>query len=209
MDDTTPKTKPAETPADGQPAPTPETATTAGAGPATPGADPRDLEIAALKDRLLRLQADFDNFRKRTVRDREDQSRRACERILKDLLPVVDHFELGLQAAHKHHVKHAVIDGLGGVLKQLEQVLDKAGVTPIVTQGQVFDPHLHESVTHLPSDEHPEHVIIQETRRGYKLGSFLLRAAQVIVSTGPAADAAKPAEPPPAAEPESSADAEG
>ena len=200
MDETTPKAKSAETPAEGLTAPTPETPPPADAGLPTPEADPRDLEIAALKDRLLRLQADFDNFRKRTVRDREDQSRRACERILNDLLPVMDHFELGLQSAHKHHVKHAVIDGLSGVLKQLEQVLEKAGVTPIVTQGQVFDPNLHESVTHLPSDEHPEHVIIQETRRGYKLGNYLLRAAQVIVSTGPAPDAARPPKPAPAAE---------
>ena len=202
MDDTSPKTKPAETPAEAQPAPVPEATPSVDAGTTTGDADPRDLEIATLKDRLLRLQADFDNFRKRTTRDREDQSRRACERILKDLLPVVDHFELGLQAAHKHHVKHAVIDGLAGVLKQLEQVLEKAGVTPIVTQGQVFDPHLHESVTHLPSQEHPEHVIIQETRRGYKLGNYLLRAAQVIVSTGPTADTAESPEPPPAAETE-------
>lgn len=193
MDETTPRTKPAETPAEDQPAPAPETAPPA-------DAEPRDVEIAALKDRLLRLQADFDNFRKRTTRDREDQSRRACEHILQDLLPVMDHFELGLQAAHKHHVKHAVIDGLTGVLKQLDQVLEKAGVTPIVTQGQIFDPHLHESVTHLPSDEHPEHAIIQETRRGYKLGNYLLRAAQVIVSTGPAAEAAKPPAPAPGEE---------
>lgn len=164
------------------------------AAAAEPAIDARDLEIVALKDRLLRLQADFDNFRKRTVRDREDQARRATERLLKDLLPVVDHFELGLQAARKHHVKHAVIDGLEGVLKQMEQVLDKAGVTPISTQGQTFDPHLHECVAHLPSDEHPDQVIIQETRRGYRLGTFLLRASQVIVSTGPApAAAAEPA----------------
>jgi molecular chaperone GrpE len=161
-----------------------------------PAADPRDTEIAALKERLLRLQADFDNYRKRAARDREDQARRACEHILEDLLPVLDHFDLGLKAAQKHHVKHAVIDGLGNVLKQFEQVLEKAGVVPIETLGKVFDPHLHECVAHLPSEEHPEHVIIQETRRGYRLGTFLLRASQVIASTGPAKTGA-PAAPPP------------
>ena len=158
---------------------------------------PRDQEVAGLKDRLLRLQADFDNFRKRTARDRDDQARRANERLLKELLPVIDHFELGLQAAHKHHVKHAVIDGLAGVLKQFEQVLEKAGVTAIQTQGQTFDPHVHECVAHLPSDEHPDQMIIQETRRGYRLGTFVLRASQVIVSTGPAAPAAAEATPAP------------
>lgn len=152
----------------------------------TPAIDPRDTEIATLKDRHARLQADFDNYRKRAARDREDQARRACEHIVSDLLPVLDHFELGLKAAQKNHVKHAVIDGLGNVLKQFEQVLEKAGVTTIETVGKVFDPHVHESVANLPSEEHPDHVIIQETRRGYRLGSYLLRAAQVIVSTGPA-----------------------
>jgi len=208
MDDKTPKTPAEEVPTGSQTAPSPEAATSTEGATAPDGNDPRDVEIASLKDRLLRLQADFDNFRKRTVRDREDQSRRACERILKDLLPVIDHFDLGLQAAHKHHVKHAVIDGLAGVLKQFEQVLEKAGVTPIVTQGQVFDPHVHEPLTRLPSNEHPEHVIIQETRRGYKLGNFLLRPAQVIISTGPAEAAGKPTEPATATESEE-LDAEG
>lgn len=156
------------------------------AAPVEQGSDPRDLEIATLKDRLLRLQADFDNFRKRTVRDREDMARRSAEKILKELLPVVDHFDLGLQAAHKHHVKHAVLEGFDGVLKQLQSVLEKTGVIPIETKGQLFDPHNHECVAQIPSEEHPENVIIEETRKGYRLGTFVLRASQVIVSTGPA-----------------------
>jgi molecular chaperone GrpE len=156
---------------------------------AVPTADPRDEEIASLKDRLLRLQADFDNFRKRMIRDREDQARRASEKILKDMLPVIDHFELGLNAAHKHHVKHTVIEGFEGILAQFRLAMEKAGLTPIDTKDQPFDPHLHECVTQLPSEEQPENIIIQETRRGYKLGSFVLRASQVIVSSGP-----KPAE---------------
>ncbi len=140
-----------------------------------------------LKDRLLRLQADFDNFRKRTLRDREDQARRASEKILKDLLPVIDHFELGIHAAHKNHVKHTVIEGFEGILAQFQLALEKAGLTPITTKGQPFDPHLHECITQLPSEEQPENTIIQETRRGYKLGSFVLRASQVIVSSGSSA----------------------
>lgn len=184
MDDHTDIPTPEETAA----AATPETPPVEAGAPAT---DPRDTEIAALKERLLRLQADFDNFRKRTLRDREDHARRACERMLEHFLPVLDHFDLGLKAAQKHHVKHAVIDGLSNVLKQFEQALEKAGVLPIDTVGKVFDPHLHECVAHLPSEEHPERVIIQETRRGYRLGNYLLRAAQVIVSTGPAGSEAK------------------
>jgi molecular chaperone GrpE len=163
--------------------------------PSQPGPDPKDVEIASLKDRLLRLQADFDNFRKRTIRDREDQARRATETILKDVLPVIDHFELGVASAHKHHVKHAVIEGFENVLKQLRLALEKSGVTPIETQDQLFDPRLHECITQMHSEEHPVNSVIQETRKGYKLGTFVLRAAQVIVSTGPAPESAPP-EPP-------------
>ena len=154
--------------------------------PDLPPSDPRDAEITALKDRMIRLQADFDNFRKRTLRDRDDMVRRASEKILKDLLPPVDHFDLGLQAARKHHVKHAVLDGLEGVLKQFQSVLEKSGVIPIETKGQSFDPHSHECVAQIPSEEHPDNMIIEETRKGYRLGTYILRASQVIVSTGPA-----------------------
>lgn len=191
MDDTTQPAAPE--PAEPTPSPTEAEA-------AAP--DPRDVEIAAAKDRLLRLQADFDNYRKRAVRDREDQARRACERILEDLLPVLDHFDLGLKAAQKHHVKHVVIEGLTNVFKQFEQALEKAGVKPIETVGKVFDPHLHECVANLPSEEHPEHVIIQETRRGYRLGSYLLRASQVIVSAGTAGTVEPPATADDGSEPE-------
>lgn len=167
---------------------------------ALPAVDPRDEEIAVLKDRLLRLQADFDNFRKRTIRDREDQARRASEKILKDLLPVIDHFELGIEAAHKNHVKHTVIEGFEGVLAQFRLALEKAGLTPIPTKGQAFDPHLHECLTQVPSEDQPENTILQETRRGYKLGSFVLRASQVIVSSGSAAPDGTATPPPPSAE---------
>jgi molecular chaperone GrpE len=148
--------------------------------------DPKDVELAVLKDRLLRLQADFDNFRKRTIRDREDMARRAAEKVLKELLPAIDHFDLGIQAARKSHIKHAVVEGFEGILKQFQSILEKSGVTPIETRGQAFDPHIHECVTQIPSEEHPESMVIEETRKGYRLGTYILRASQVIVSSGPA-----------------------
>lgn len=164
------------------------------AAPTEPVAlDPKDVELAVLKDRLLRLQADFDNFRKRTLRDREDMARRAAEKILKELLPAIDHFDLGIQAARKSHIKHAVVEGFEGILKQFYGILEKSGVTPIETRGQSFDPHIHECVTQIPSEEHPESMVIEETRKGYRLGTYILRASQVIVSSGPA-KAADPAE---------------
>ena len=163
-----------------------------------PAADPKDQEIAVLKDRLLRLQADFDNFRKRTIRDREDMTRRAAERLLQDLLPIVDHFELGLEAARQNHIKHSVLEGFEGILKQFNANLEKAGVTAIAAKNTPFDPNCHECVTQIASEEHPEGSIIEETRKGYKLGTYILRASQVIVSTGPAplAEPAAPEAPP-------------
>lgn len=175
-------------PAETEPIP----AEAAPAAPGEPAQDPRDTEIAALKDRLIRLQADFENFRKRVNRDREDNARRACESLLKALLPIADHLELGIRAAHKHHVKPSVTEGFESVRKQLDQVFEKAGVTVIDTQKKAFDPNLHECVAHVPSMEHPENTIIEETRRGYLLGSYILRAPQVIVSSG----SSQPVQPP-------------
>ncbi len=155
--------------------------------PEAPATDP----LAEMRNQHLRLQADFDNFRRRTARDHEQQSRRANERLLKDLLPVLDHLDLGLEAAHKHHVKHSVIDGLIGVQKQFLDTLAKHGVTAVATVGQPFNPEQHECVVHAASDQHPENVIVREVRRGFMLGSYVLRAAQVIVSTGAAPGSAQ------------------
>ncbi len=178
-----PAVEPTPPPAESAPAPQPE-----------PAPDPRDAEIAGLKDRLLRLQADFENFRKRVARDREDNARRASEALLKELLPVADHLELGVSSARSHHVKHTVVEGLESIQKQLEQVLAKAGVTAIETKGRPFDPRLHECVAHIPSEEHPENTIVTETRRGFMLGTYVLRAPQVVVSSGSAAPAPETAD---------------
>ena len=142
-------------------------------------------ELKTLMDRFLRLQADFDNFRKRTARDREALEQRAHEALLTDLLPALDHFELGLKTAVAHNAEKSVVEGFQMVYDQLMEALKKNGVSPIDAEGQVFDPHRHEAISHVPSDEHPAETIIAQTRRGYLLGNKLLRAAQVVVSKGP------------------------
>lgn len=166
----------------------------AAAAPAPAPAAPADAELAALKDRLLRLQADFDNFRKRTAKERAEFSARAIEDLAQELLPVIDHFDLGLKSAKDHGADPTLIDGLRLVYDQLLAALKKFGVTPIDAEGQAFDPHQHEAVTHAPSEEHPADTVITQTRRGFKLGDRLLRAAQVVVSRGPAAEAPGEAE---------------
>jgi molecular chaperone GrpE len=168
------------------------------------GADPAPAAAPAaeepLKDQMLRLRADFDNFRRRTQRERIELAQRVVEDLMRDLLPVMDHFELGLQTAQEHQADPAFLDGFKAVYDQLVGVLKKAGLTPFDSEGQPFDPHRHDAVSHLPSGEHAPDTVMAQTRRGYLLGDRLLRAAQVAVSSGPpptpAAEPAPEAEPP-------------
>ena len=144
-------------------------------------------EVVQLKNALIHLRADFDNFRKRTLRDREEDRLRANEGLLRDLLPVLDHFELGLRAAREQQAPRELLDGLTLVCEQWQSVFKKHGVTAIPTMGQPFDPHRHEAVSRLPSDQYPADAIAVELRTGYMLGHKLLRPAQVVISSGSAA----------------------
>lgn len=157
----------------------------------TPAAESPDEPVlsaeAVLQDRLLRLQADFDNFRKRMDREKKDWIAFASENLVLELLPVLDHFELGLADSVKNSVPAPITEGFQLIYSQLRAVIEKAGVEAIDAEGAVFDPHLHEAITHMPSEQVPEGQVLAQTRRGYKLGGKLLRAAQVVVSSGPAA----------------------
>ncbi len=159
---------------------------------AAPESDPEapapDAETARLRDQLLRLQADFDNYRKRVIRDEAARARRATEGLVTELLPVLDHFELGLQAARDANTSESVCSGLELVHSQLLDALKKEGVTPVSTAAEPFDPKCHECIAHLPSPDHAENMIISETRSGWWLGDYLLRPARVIVSSGASAE---------------------
>jgi molecular chaperone GrpE len=135
-------------------------------------------------DRLLRLQADFDNYRKRMMREKADIYRRANEDIMEALLPVLDHLELALAAVGGTDQHDSLAKGFKLVGEQLSSVLNKFGLTPIETDGVPFDPNVHEAILHMPSTEVPENGIVSRTRAGYMLGGQLLRAAQVVVSSG-------------------------
>ncbi len=149
-----------------------------------PEAPPSPEEI--LKDRLLRLQADFDNYRKRIDRERKDWAVFANEKLLGDLLPALDTFDLGLANGEKAGAPSALLEGLRLVRTQFETALAKSDVTPIDAENQPFDPNLHEAITHMPSPDIPEGTVLAQTRRGWKMGDKLLRPAQVVVSSGPA-----------------------
>lgn len=140
----------------------------------------------ALRDRLLRLQADFDNYRKRTLRERESERVRANEDLVLGLLPILDHLELGIESAVKHAVDASVVQGFRLVYDQAVGALHKFGMEPIEAENQPFDPNHHESVAVMPSDTVPRDHVVAQVRRGYRLGAQLLRASQVVLSAGPA-----------------------
>lgn len=141
-------------------------------------------EMALLNDRLLRLQADFENFRKRMIREKNEVYERSNEDIMYELLPVLDHLDIALEAVDKEGGTGAVLEGFKLVAEQMLSALDKFGLIPIDAEGSQFDPNRHEAISHMASDEVAENTVITQVRRGYMLGDKLLRATQVVVSSG-------------------------
>ncbi len=139
---------------------------------------------------LRRLAAEFDNYRKRAVREREDLVTRANERLVKDLVPVLDDLERALEAANEHEGAR-LEEGVRLVHRSLAAALEGGGLAEIETEGQ-FDPHVHEALLTQPS-EAPEGSVIQVLQKGYRLGSRVIRPARVVVAAAP------PAPPAPAA----------
>lgn len=153
-------------------------------------------EAAVFKDQLLRLKADFENFRKRTARERSDIYKRANEELLEELLPVIDHMDLALLAAKPEDEQNAFVQGFRMIQGQLCDALSKFGLETIKTKDAAFDPNVHEAIAHLPSETVAENFVMEQTRRGYMLGGRLLRAAQVVVSSGSVASDAVSADEP-------------
>jgi molecular chaperone GrpE len=139
-------------------------------------------QLAEMKDKYLRAQAEWDNSRKRILREKEDAVRYAAESFLEKLLPILDNFEMGMQAAKNATDAKAISQGLEMVLAQFQQVLKDSGVETIDAVGQPFDPHRHEALGHTESDDHPEGHVLTQLRKGYKLKDRLLRAASVFVA---------------------------
>jgi molecular chaperone GrpE len=144
-------------------------------------------EMERWKDMAYRSQAELDNFRKRSAREAQETRAYANGDLLRALFPILDNFDMGLEAARAESEKSMIFMGMSMVSRQLADFLRESGVQEIEAQGKVFDPNLHEAVAQEASAEVPEGTIIRVTRRGYKLKDRLLRAASVIVSSGPAA----------------------
>jgi molecular chaperone GrpE len=146
-------------------------------------------QLAEARERLIRSQADFDNFRKRLAREKEDAIRYANESLLESLLPIVDNFELGLQAAETASDAKTIALGMNMVKTQIQRLLADFGVEEILAEGRPFDPHLHEAIAQEPSEDRPEGTVLAQRRKGYKLRDRLLRPAAVVVATAPEAAA--------------------
>jgi molecular chaperone GrpE len=140
---------------------------------------PEEPSQAPVDDRLLRLAADFENYKKRAARERQEYVALANERLLAELLPILDDLERALSAAEEHQ-EAQLEDGVRLVHRSLAALLERYGVAPIETDGK-FDPHVHEALLSQPSEEE-EGSVIDVVQKGYKLGDRVVRPARVVVA---------------------------
>ncbi len=156
-------------------------------------------ELAELKDRWMRTQADLENFKRRAAREKQDALRFGSEHLLKDLLPVIDNLHRALahakggrpdersgrEAEPGSREADPILTGVELVLRGFDEVLERHGVKVVPARGTPFDPNRHEAISHVES-EHPPNTVIDEHQRGYVLHDRLLRPALVTVGKGPA-----------------------
>ena len=145
--------------------------------------DPLQEKYDTLNNQYLRLAADFDNYRKRNEQERESLLKYGAENTLKKMLEVLDNFERGLKAIENVEDCEKVKECYNLAYKNFTDVLTKAGLETIKAEGETFDPNFHEAVMQTPSTDVPEHTIIAELQKGYKLGDKVLRPTLVNVAT--------------------------
>jgi molecular chaperone GrpE len=131
---------------------------------------------------LQRLQADFDNYRRRTQKEKEETIKYAAERIVEAMLPVLDNFERAINSTKANQDFNAFSQGVEMIFKQMQNGLAKEGLSAIEAIGQPFDPNLHEAVLRVESEEYPENTVLEELQKGYYLKEKVLRPSMVKVS---------------------------
>jgi molecular chaperone GrpE len=149
--------------------------------------DTRPTELREAQQRALRLQAELENFRKRTQRAMEEERRYACLPIMRDLLVVVDNLQRAIEAAEANENSTGLLEGVKMVAEQLTNVLKQHHCEHIEAVGEPFDPHKHEAIAQLPSEEHEPGHVSKVTQSGYQLHDRVIRPSQVIVAA-PRAD---------------------
>ena len=144
--------------------------------------DKKDEQIADLTDRLKRQMAEFDNYRKRTEKEKAGMYMVGAKEIVEKILPVVDNFERGLAAVPEEQKADPVIDGMDKIYRQLMTVLTDLGVTPIEAVGKEFDPNFHNAVMHVEDEELGENVVAEEFQKGYMYKDTVIRHSMVKVA---------------------------
>jgi len=145
------------------------------------------VELDAANDRVLRAQAELENFRKRTRRDLDDERRYANLPLLGDLLPVLDNLDRAVEAAEQTDATSGLLAGVKMVSSQMLAVLAQFGCRPIEANGVAFDPNLHEAIGKEPAAESAEGIVTRVVREGYRLHDRVVRPPQVLISAGPPA----------------------
>lgn len=144
--------------------------------------DPRDEKIEELEDRVKRQMAEFDNFRKRTEKEKSHMYEVGARDVIEKILPVVDNFERGLASVPEEELTNPVIEGMDKIYKQLMTVLTDLGVAPIEAAGQEFDPNLHNAVMHIEDEELGENIVAEEFQKGYTYKESVIRHSMVKVA---------------------------
>lgn len=144
--------------------------------------DAAEKESEELRQRVLRAQADFDNFRRRTREEKEELQKYAAVRVIESLLPVIDNFERALEASKENNDFDSLVKGLNMTYSQLMQVLEQEDLKQIQAVGEPFNPEFHQAVMQVESDEHEEGMIVEELQKGYMLKEKVLRPSMVKVS---------------------------
>ena len=169
---------PASTPDAGPPPPEPPTA--------PPGSDEalaaKTEEVKRLQDRLLRLQAEYENFKKRTAREKVEFLKFSNESLLLELLPVLDNLDRALASARAEASFASLVSGVEMIVRLFRSTLEKFGVKPMEAVGQTFDPSLHQAVAQLKTSDGSDNQVVDEIQKGYFLEGRVLRAAMVRVS---------------------------
>lgn len=144
--------------------------------------DKKDEKIEELTDRVRRQMAEFDNFRKRTEKEKTQMFETGVKSIVEKILPVVDNFERGLAAVTEEEKGTPFVEGMEKIYKQMMTVLEEAGVKPIEAIGQEFDPNLHNAVMHVEDEEFGENIIAEEFQKGYTYRDSVVRHSMVKVA---------------------------
>lgn len=141
-------------------------------------------EASESQDKMLRMAAELENFKKRTVREKETALKYAGESLLRELLPSLDNLEMAIQQGQADDNGTALLEGVEMTLKGLQGCLEKFGLKPVESVGQVFDPNIHEAISLEASEEMEANTVLKEFQKGYLYKERLLRAAKVIVVGG-------------------------